>query len=78
MRFCMITSFFGAHSFGGDAVFADRLSRALLRRGHQVDVIYDLDAYELVRAGEAPHCYAPPEGLRLHPVQSWTGALSPL
>ena len=28
MKFCMLTTFFGAHSFGGDAAFVDRLSRA--------------------------------------------------
>ena len=78
MRFCMITTFFGAHRFGGAAVIVDRLSRALLRRGHQVEVIYDVDAYELARTGEAPYAYAPPDGLRLHPIRSWAGALSPL
>ena len=30
MKFCMVTTFFGAHSFGGDAAYVDRLSRALL------------------------------------------------
>ena len=25
MKFCMITTFFGAHSFGGDAAYVDRL-----------------------------------------------------
>ena len=31
LRFCMVTTFFGAESFGGDAAYVDRLSRALLR-----------------------------------------------
>ena len=38
MKFCMLTTFFGAHSFGGDAAFVDRLSRALARHGHEVHV----------------------------------------
>jgi hypothetical protein len=35
----MLTTFFGPHSFGGDAAFVDRLSRSLARRGHEVHVI---------------------------------------
>ena len=27
MKFCMITTFYGSNSFGGDAAFVDRLSR---------------------------------------------------
>ena len=38
MKFCMLTTFFGSHSFGGDAAFVDRLSRALARHGHEVHV----------------------------------------
>ena len=38
MKFRMITTFFGAHSFGGDAAYVDRLSQALCRRGHEVHV----------------------------------------
>ena len=33
MKFAMITTFFGAHSFGGDAAYVERLSQALCRRG---------------------------------------------
>ena len=40
MKFAMFTTFFGPHSFGGDAAFVDRLSRALARHGHEVHVIY--------------------------------------
>ena len=32
MRFCHVTTFFGASSFGGDAAYVDRLTRALLRQ----------------------------------------------
>ena len=31
MKFRMITTFFGEHSFGGDAAYVDRLSQALCR-----------------------------------------------
>ena len=39
MKFCMFTTFFGAHSFGGGAGYFERLARALARRGHEVDVV---------------------------------------
>lgn len=65
----MLTSFFGAHSFGGDAVFVDRLSRALLRRGHEVTVVYSPDAFEALRGDSAEAPYAQPEGLRVRPLR---------
>ena len=37
-----------SHSFGGDAAFVDRLSRALARHGHEVHVIHCRDAFEVV------------------------------
>ena len=51
MKFCMVTTFFGAHSFGGDAAYVDRLARALCRRGHEVHVFHCADAFNAVRGG---------------------------
>lgn len=78
MKFAMLTTFFGAHSFGGDAAFVDRLSRALARHGHDVHVIYCRDAFELVRGQQTPRPYAVPPGVTLHPLSSPAGPLSPL
>ena len=52
MKFCMLTTFFGSHSFGGDAAFVDRLSRTLARHGHEVHVIHCRDAFEAVRGDQ--------------------------
>ena len=49
MKICLVTTFFGAHSFGGDAAYVDRLARALLRRGHEVHVFHCADAFNIVR-----------------------------
>lgn len=73
LRFCMVSTFFGAQSFGGDAVYVERLSQALLRRGHEVDVIHCPDAFEAVRRGQAPRAYTPPPGLRVHTLRSALG-----
>lgn len=78
MKFCMLTSFFGTHSFGGDSAYVDRLSRALARRGHEVHVIYCQDAFELVRGSFPEREYTAPEGVQVHGLKSWAGPLSPL
>jgi glycosyltransferase involved in cell wall biosynthesis len=74
----MITTFFGAHSFGGDAAYVDRLCQALCRRGHEVHVFYCVDAFNAVRGDHPLREYAPTSGLHLHPLESGYGILSPL
>ncbi len=78
MTFCMLTTFFGEHSFGGDAAFVDRLSRALTRHGHKVHVIYCRDAFELVRGDQTARPYQCPPGVTIHALESGFGPLSPL
>ena len=78
MKFAMLTTFFGPHSFGGDAAFVDRLSRALARHGHEVHVLYCRDAFDLVKGGQTPRPYEPPPGVTIHPISSRFGPLSPL
>ena len=78
MKFCMVTTFFGAHSFGGDAAYVDRLSRALCRRGHEVHVFHCVDAFNSVRGKHPLRPYTPPPGLHVHPLESGMGILSPL
>ena len=78
MKFCMVTTFFGGHSFGGDAAYVDRLSQALCRRGHEVHVYYCVDAFNAVRGNHPLREYTPPPGLHLHPLESGYGILSPL
>lgn len=78
MKFCMVTTFFGAHSFGGDAAYVDRLARALCRRGHEVHVFHCADAFNAVRGRHPLRPYAPPAGLNVHRLKSGVGILSPL
>ena len=68
MRFCMVTSFFGEHSFGGDSVYVERLCQALLRSGHEVHVAYCPGAYESIRGDTSQREYTPPGDLVLHPL----------
>ncbi len=78
MKFAMLTTFFGPHSFGGDAAFVDRLSRALARHGHEVHVIYCRDAFEMVKGDQTARPYEIPPGVTIHPLASRFGPLSPL
>ncbi|SIO60876.1 Glycosyltransferase involved in cell wall bisynthesis [Singulisphaera sp. GP187] len=78
MKFCMVTTFFGAHSFGGDAAYVDRLTRALCRRGHEVHVFHCADAFNAVRGAHPLRSYTPPPGLHIHQLESGFGVLSPL
>jgi glycosyltransferase involved in cell wall biosynthesis len=74
----MVTTFFGSQSFGGDAAYVERLSRALLSRGHEVAVVHCADAFEAVRGDHPLRRYRPPAGLEVHTLYSAGGRLSPL
>lgn len=78
LKFCMVTTFFGAHSFGGDAAYVDRLARALIGRGHEVHVFHCADAFEAVRGDHPLRPYTPPAGLHVHRLESRFGVLSPI
>ncbi len=54
LRFCMITTFYPPYNFGGDGIGVQRLSQALVRRGHQVTVVHNASAYHLLSNGVAP------------------------
>lgn len=53
-RFLMLTTFYPPHSFGGDAIGIQRLSRGLVRLGHHVTVVHDTDAYRVLQDGVIP------------------------
>lgn len=76
MRFCHVTTFFGGASFGGDAAYVDRLSRALLNRGHEVDVVRCEASFQAVRGNVAPRAYVPPPGLKVHVLPAPGGPFS--
>ncbi|MFQ5697632.1 MAG: glycosyltransferase family 4 protein [Myxococcota bacterium] len=78
LRFAMVTTFYPPYHFGGDAVFIRRLTHALARRGHRVDVLCDVDAFDVLRLGERPPPLEEPEGVTLHPLESRFGRLSTL
>ena len=78
MRFCMVTTFYPPFSFGGDAIAVQRLSRALVKRGHHVTVVHDVDAYRAL-GGTVDVSYTPAtDGVDVVPLESRVGRLSPI
>lgn len=78
LRFCMVTTFYPPYHFGGDAMYIYRLSHALARRGHTVDVLHDRDAYHLARRDEPSQRFPDHPSVRVTAMKSPFGALSPL
>lgn len=78
LKIAMLTTFYPPHNFGGDGIAIQRMSRALVRRGHEVTVIHDEDAYELLSAGAAPPPGDEPEGLRVVGLKTRSAAVSSL
>lgn len=78
MRFCMVTTFYPPYHFGGDALYVRALSRALVARGHEVEVIHCIDAFW---AAGGRHVAAPTpvnDGITVHRLKSRLGIVSPL
>lgn len=78
LSFCMFTTFYPPYSFGGDAIGIQRLSRALVRRGHRVTVVHDVDAYNALHRGAEPAPISNDEGVEVISLRSGVGILSPL
>ncbi len=76
LRFAMLTTFYPPHHFGGDAVFIRRLAHALARRGHEVDVIHDADAFRVLHRGSEPDPLTEPPGVTVHRLESRIPRLS--
>jgi glycosyltransferase involved in cell wall biosynthesis len=78
LRFAMITTFYPPANFGGDGHAVRRLAHALARRGHEVHVIHDVDAFRSLTSKPDRAPLPEPEGVHVHPLRSALGTLSPL
>ncbi|HEX6135371.1 MAG TPA: glycosyltransferase family 4 protein [Longimicrobiales bacterium] len=77
LRFCMITTFYPPYNFGGDGIGIQRLSQALVRRGHHVTVVHDADSFVMLNGGE-PTAPAPADGVEVIGLRSRFGRLASL
>ena len=65
LRFCMITTFYPPYSFGGDAVFVQRLCNELASRGHHVEIIHCRDSFRIL-VPQGHQGVVPKSALTLH------------
>jgi glycosyltransferase involved in cell wall biosynthesis len=77
LSFCMVTTFYPPHNFGGDGIYVHRLSNELARRGHRVTVVSAPDAFAFLggKAGMSPPQH---ENVILEPLEPRLGRLGPL
>ena len=66
----MVTTFYPPYHFGGDAVFIRRLTHALARRGHDVHVIHDVDAFRVLEPDREVALPEEPPGVTVHRLES--------
>ncbi len=70
LRFAMITTFFPPYHFGGDAEYVRQLSETLAQYGHEVDVIHDIDAYNILSSQPEPKPIDLPSGVNIYGMKS--------
>ena len=78
LRFCMLTTFYPPYNFGGDGMGIQRLSRGLVRAGHEVTVVHDADAYHALHPDAPPPTDGLDDGVEVISLDSGMRILSPL
>jgi glycosyltransferase involved in cell wall biosynthesis len=74
----MITTFYPPYHFGGDAVFVERLSKELARRGHHVEVIHCVDSFRVLGGRQPRGAGEQQADVVVHSLKSRWGPLAPL
>src|SRR4030095_4353404 len=77
LRFCMFSTFYPPYSYGGDGITVQRLSRALVRAGHEVTVVHDADAYTSL-GHPVPDATRVDDGVEVVTLRSALGMMSVL
>lgn len=78
IRFCFVTTFYPPYSAGGDGIAVQRLARELVRQGHSVTVVHDLDAFGTLNRAPFPADKGMHDGVEVISLHSPFGFLSPL
>jgi len=77
-KFLMTSSFYPPYHIGGDATHVKYLSEELVKLGHEVHVMFSLDAYRYKKPDFKEHLKETEEvnGVFLHPLRSPLGRLT--
>ena len=78
LKIAMLTTFYPPHNFGGDGIGIQRLSHGLARRGCEVTVIHDTDAWRVLAEGPEPAVATEPAGVRVVRLRSRAPIVSTL
>ena len=78
LRFCMVTTFYPPYNFGGDGIGIQRFSQALVRRGHHVTILQDIDAFNVLNPGPEPEISDSSDGVEVVRLRSGLSKLSVL
>ncbi|MBM3784588.1 MAG: glycosyltransferase [Acidobacteria bacterium] len=78
MRFCLLSTFFPPHHFGGDAVFVASLANLLAEAGHHVEAVHCGDSFDLLARGVSPSPFPIHPKVIVHTLRSPLGAIAPL
>jgi glycosyltransferase involved in cell wall biosynthesis len=78
LRFCMVTTFYPPHNFGGDGLFVHHLVNELANRGHQVEVIHCIESYRMLAGGAEMEELNRHPRVTVHGLRSPFGMLAPL
>jgi len=82
LRVAIVTTFYPPCNFGGDGRYVQSFVQSLARRGCEVEVIYDADAWRVGKDAFNPPQPPPPEtepvGVTVHRLQSKTPQVSVL
>ena len=74
LRVAVVTTFYPPCNFGGDGIYIRNLVHSLARRGCEVEVIYDADAWKIGRSAlhppPAPDPERQPPGVTVHQLES--------
>ena len=74
LKFLMTTTFYPPYHVGGACIHVKWLAEELAKQGHEVHVMFSLDAYEIKR-GRVPEVDIEPGMVHLHPLRSPRGRL---
>lgn len=78
LSFCFPTTFYPPYHFGGDAIAVQRLAAGLVREGHSVTVVHDIDAFLAVGGKMTDPPPPSDDGVRVIGLRSGLRGLSPL
>jgi len=78
LKFLMVTSFYPPYHVGGACTHVYYLANELAKQGHEVHIVFSMDAYRLKRNGKPKKNYVNHENVILHRIDTPLGRLTPL